>query len=90
MESEPEAYTQAELDALFKVCKPNHHLLYTFYLRTGFRMQEVMFLQRADLDFENRTVRVKAKLEHGFVPKRWHERTIFRSKKDSRLRRGSL
>ena len=35
-----------------------------------------MYLQRADLDFENRTVRVKAKPEYGFVPKRWHERTI--------------
>ncbi len=76
VESEPEAYTTAELDALFKVCKPNHHLVYTFYLRTGFRMQEVMYLQRADLDFENRTVRVKAKPEYGFVPKRWHERSI--------------
>src|SRR6266496_2943694 len=39
-------------------------------------MQEVMYLQRADLDFENRTVRVKAKPEYGFIPKRWHERSI--------------
>jgi integrase/recombinase XerD len=76
VEREPEAYTTEELDALFKVCKPNHRLLYTFYLRTGFRMQEVMYLQRADLDFQNRTVRVKSKPEYGFVPKRWHERSI--------------
>jgi integrase/recombinase XerD len=76
VEREPEAYTTAELDALFKVCKPNHHMLYNFYLRTGFRMQEVMYLQRADLDFENRTVRVKAKPDYGFIPKRWHERSI--------------
>ena len=51
-------------------------MLFNFYLRTGFRMQEVMYLERADLDFENRTARVKAKPEYGFVPKRWHECTI--------------
>jgi integrase len=76
VESEPEAYTQSELDALFAVCKPDYHVLFNFYLRTGFRMQEVRYLERADLDFENCTVRVKAKPEYGFVPKRWHERTI--------------
>jgi hypothetical protein len=76
VESEPEAYTQSELDAMFAVCKPDYHVLFNFYLRTGFRMQEVRYLERADLDFENRTVRVKAKPEYGFVPKRWHERTI--------------
>ena len=26
VEEDAEAYTQAELDALFRVCKPNHHL----------------------------------------------------------------
>jgi len=76
VESEPEAYSQVELETLFARCKPDYHVLFNFYLRTGFRMQEVMYLQRADLDFENRTVRVKAKPEYGFVPKRWHERTI--------------
>jgi integrase len=76
VESEPEAYSHVELVTLFARCKPDYHVLFNFYLRTGFRMQEVMYLQRADLDFENRTVRVKAKPEYGFVPKRWHERTI--------------
>ena len=36
VEEEPEAYTQVELDALFKVCKPDHHLLFSFYLESGF------------------------------------------------------
>ena len=76
VETEPEAYTQKELDAFFAACKPEYHLLFTFYLPTAFRMQEVMYLERADLDFENRTVRVKAKPERGFIPKRWHERSI--------------
>jgi integrase len=45
VENEPEAYTQEELDALFAACKPEYHVLFTFYLRTGFRMQEAMYLE---------------------------------------------
>ncbi len=33
VESEPEAYTQAELDTLFAGCKADYRLLFTFYLR---------------------------------------------------------
>jgi integrase len=75
-EEDAEAYLQTELDAIFKVMKPDHHLLFTFYLRTGFRMQEVMYLKWADINFGIQTVRVKAKPEYGFVPKRWHERSV--------------
>ncbi|HZQ25288.1 MAG TPA: site-specific integrase [Terriglobales bacterium] len=76
VEEEAVAYTQAELDALFKICKPEYHLLFTFYLRTAFRMKEVMFLKWSDINFETETVRVKAKPEYDFIPKRWHERSI--------------
>ena len=76
VEEEPEAYTQAELDTLFKVCKSDHHLLYSFYLESGFRMKEVMYLKWSDINFETGTARVKAKPEYGFVPKRLHERSV--------------
>ena len=75
-EPEPEAYTAEELEKFFKACKPDYHLLFSFYLKTGFRMQEVMYLQWSDLNFEHRTVSVTEKPERGFVPKRWHTRTI--------------
>jgi len=75
-EAEPETYTQAELDTLFANCKDEYGVLFLFYLRTGFRMQEVMYLEYHDLDFKHRSVRVKAKPEYGFIPKRWHERSI--------------
>jgi integrase/recombinase XerD len=76
VENEPEAYTQEELDALFAACKPEYHVLYTFYLRTGFRKQEVMYLEYHDLDFRQRTVSVTSKAKYGFRPKSWDERTI--------------
>lgn len=76
VEEEPEAYTQVELDALFKVCKPDHHLLFSFYLESGFRMQEVMYLKWSDINFETETARVTAKPEYGFTPKRLHERSV--------------
>jgi integrase/recombinase XerD len=76
VEEEPEAYTQAELDALFKVCKPEHHLLFSFYLESGFRKKEVMYLKWGDINFETGTARVKAKPEYGFKPKRLHERSV--------------
>jgi integrase len=71
-EPEPEAYSQEELEQFFKACKPNYHLLFQFYLKTGFRMQEVMYLQWSDLNFGHRTVSVTEKPERGFIPKRWH------------------
>jgi integrase/recombinase XerD len=76
VEEEPEAYTQAELDALFKVCKPDQHLLFSFYLESGFRKQEVMYLKWSDINFETETARVTAKPEYGFLPKRLHERSV--------------
>jgi integrase len=76
VEGEPESYRQEELEALFKACKPEYHLLFSFYLKTGFRMQEVMYLHYSDLNFDHQTVSVRAKPDYGFIPKRWMERTI--------------
>lgn len=76
VQEDAEAYTQTELDALFNICTAEQELLYRFYLASGFRMQEVMHLYYSDINFEQGTVRVKAKPEHGFIPKRWMERTV--------------
>jgi integrase len=35
-----------------------------------------MYLKWTDINFETQTVRVKAKPEYGFIPKRWHERSV--------------
>jgi integrase len=52
LESEPEAYSKEQVDALLKACNKEQQFLFRFYLKTGFRMQEVMYLQYSDLDFE--------------------------------------
>jgi integrase len=64
VEAEPEAYTQEQLTTLFLACKPESHLLFSFYLKTGFRMQEVMYLHYSDLNFDHRTVSVRAKPDY--------------------------
>lgn len=76
VEEDAEAFLQAELDAIFKVMKPEYDLLFSFFLRTGFRKQEVMYLKWSDINFETGTVREKAKPEFGFIPKRWEERSV--------------
>jgi integrase len=76
VEEEPQAYTVDELTKFFKVCTDEQWLLFQFFLRTGFRMMEVMTLTWADLDFVNKTVSVRPKPQHGFRPKGWETRTV--------------
>jgi hypothetical protein len=44
VEQEAEAYSQAEMQKFLAACTDEQRLLYSFYLKTGFRMQEVMYL----------------------------------------------
>ena len=46
------------------------------FLLTGFREQEVMYLSWNDINFNLNTVRVTAKPDLGFSPKRWEEREV--------------
>lgn len=76
VEVEPEAYTKEEVTAFLAACTPDQRLLFEFLLKTGARMQEAMYCTWADLDFKEKTFRVRAKPEHGFRPKSWEERTV--------------
>jgi integrase len=58
-ESDPEAFTQQELEAFFGVCNPYQHLLFTTFLQTGLRKNEMAHLEWPKIDFENGVVRVK-------------------------------
>jgi integrase len=86
VENEPEAYTTEELDALFAASKPEYRMLFTFYLRTGFRMQEIMYLEYRDVDFKHRTVSVTSKSEYGFRPNR-RTRNLLTIQNDGRTNR---
>lgn len=76
VEAEPEAYTKEEVAAFLAACDDNQRLLFQFLLKTGARMQEAMYCTWSDLDFKEKTFRVRAKPEHKFLPKSWEERTI--------------
>jgi len=76
VEAEPEAYTPEEMTTFFAACSDEQRILFEFFLKTGARMHEAMCTTVADLDFKEKTFRVRAKPEYGFRPKSWEERTI--------------
>ena len=69
-------YRHDELARFFAACFDLERALFATFLLTGFREQEVMFLHWSDVNFELRTVRVTAKPETGFYPKRWEDREV--------------
>lgn len=75
-EKQVRAYTEDELKALFDACDEEEKLLFTFFLQTGFREQEVEFACYSDINFEDHTVSVRVKPEFGFKPKDAEEREV--------------
>jgi integrase/recombinase XerD len=78
VEEEVIAYSAEELDALFSNMTDEEKLVYTFFLHSGCREQEVQFATWPDLNFKNMTFRVtgQGKGDVGFVPKNHEIRTI--------------
>jgi integrase/recombinase XerD len=72
----PREYRTADLAKFFKAADGNEKVLFSTYLLTGLRELEVVHLFWTDLSFELQTVRVTAKPELGFYPKRWEEREV--------------
>jgi integrase len=72
----PREYNDADLTKLFKVCTPAERVLFSTFLFTGFREQEVVHLVWSDINFTLNTIRVTAKPDLGFSPKRWEEREV--------------
>ena len=69
-------YRHEELARFFEVCSDAERALFGLFLLSGFREQEVMYLHWSDVNFELRTVRVTAKPNLGFYPKRWEDREV--------------
>jgi integrase len=64
------------LAKFFKVAYNSERVLFSTFLLTGLRELEVVHLFWTDVSFELQTVRVTAKPELGFYPKRWEEREV--------------
>ena len=72
----PLEYTEEELASFFDVTTDRERELFSTFLLTGFREQEVVFLFWSDINLKLRTIRVTSKPNLGFSPKRWEEREI--------------
>jgi integrase len=76
VETMPETYSQEELDKFFAVCTPDQHLLFTTFLQSGCRLQELLYLYWSDLDLNRGILTVRAKPEFDFTTKTGREREI--------------
>ena len=72
----PQEYKDPELKKFFKACNPEEIAMFTTFLLTGFREQEVTYMFWNDIKFNLNTIQVKAKPKLGFYPKRWEEREV--------------
>jgi integrase len=72
----PREYGDADLKKFFDACEPGERALFSVFLSTGFREQEVVHLLWSDLNFPLNTIRVTSKPDLGFWPKRWEEREV--------------
>ena len=72
----PREYRTADLAKFFKAADGNQKVLFSTFLLTGLRELEVVHLFWTDISLELQTVRVTAKPELGFYPKRWEEREV--------------
>jgi integrase len=72
----PKEYREEDLGRFFEASFDSERVLFSTFLLTGFREQEVMYLFWSDINLQLQTVRVTAKPELGFYPKRCEERQI--------------
>jgi len=69
-------YEAEELTAMLKLATEDEADMLKFLLGSGFRDQEIRYLQYLDVDFRHQIARVTAKAKWGFTPKNWEERTV--------------
>lgn len=69
-------YEPEELEAMFRAATDDEATLLKFVLGSGFRDQEIRFVEWKDIDLRNQDVRVKAKPHWRFTPKNWEERVV--------------
>jgi integrase len=74
LRTHPQTYTQEELDRLFAACDSTDRAIFTTFLLTGLRRNELRFLAHNDVDYRRIEIHVTAKEE--FLPKDYEEREI--------------
>ena len=69
-------YLEEQIAALLQVAGNAEEALVRFLVGTGFRIGEAAVAEWSDVDWEEKTVSVRFKLELGFKPKDYEERAI--------------
>ncbi len=64
----PKEYREEDLARFFNACYDVERALFSTFLLTGFREQEVMYLIWSDVNLDLRAIRVTAKPQLGFYP----------------------
>ena len=59
-EETPEVYEREEVSKFLDACEPNERLWFEFFLMTGMREQEVMYMYWSDISFAKCTVKSHA------------------------------
>jgi integrase len=72
----PIEYSDNDLKKFFDACTSEERTIFTTFLLTGMRDQEVVHLAWGDINFALNTIKVTAKPDLGFYPKRWEEREV--------------
>lgn len=72
----PREYSDEDLSQFLGGCNGWEDAIYSTFLLTGLREQEVMHLYWSDINFNCRTLRVTSKPDLRFFPKRWEEREV--------------
>jgi integrase len=76
VKKKPKKYDQATIEQLLKHAHIDQNDYLMFLLWSGFRDEEVQFLQYTDFNWKNNTVTVHAKPHFGWRPKDAEERTV--------------
>jgi integrase len=76
VKKKPRKYDQSDIDVLMKHADADQKDYLMFLLWSGFRDEEVQYLQYSDFNFRNATVMVQSKPQFGWKPKDYEEREI--------------
>jgi len=69
-------YTEQELEKLFAACDHRQHLIFSAFLYSGCRREEIEFLYWDDLDLNEGELKVRPKPEFDFTVKTKQERSV--------------
>lgn len=76
VEEVPEVYDDHEIERFLAACDPRRGAAYSTMHMGLFREREVVYLTWADVDVARSVLKVKAKPQYGWKPKKHHEREV--------------